>query len=88
MHENENIETPNGSELSVQYHPISVHIEEKWLKEVVSQYGNRSRLDPKHGITAMTNFSPKTGTSTKEKEKKDIDKKEFLDLFCSRHLST
>ena len=31
-------------------------------KEMVSQYGNRSRLDPKHGITAMTDFSPKTGT--------------------------
>ena len=31
-------------------------------EEMVSQYGNRSRLDPKHGITAMTDFSPKTGT--------------------------
>ena len=31
-------------------------------KNVVSQYGNRSKLDPKHGITAMTDFSPKTGT--------------------------
>lgn len=30
---------------------------------MVSQYGNTSKLDPKHGITVASHFLPKNGTN-------------------------